>query len=151
MGAVTQLPLDHQALNNIDRRAHVLVALTVGLQRNVAAYGVKLAFKIIDTPTVEGEHRDLVGTVDLGDLARDCLRVGRRSDRRNATELGPGVIGGVILLAALLQVTGKPTIRFHMERAIAILPDDHQGGEITSGAKVKPGIDAGPYRNLGIA
>ena len=111
---------------------------------DVAADGVKLALEIVDAPAVEGERRDVVLPVELGDLVRDCLRIGRRSDRRNATEFGPGVVGSVILLAALLQVTRKPTVRFHMEHAIAILPDDHQGGEITSGAEVKPGIDAGP-------
>ena len=69
-----------------------------------------LALEIVDTPAVEGESRDVILPVELGDLVRDGLRIGRRSDRRNAAKLGPGVVGSVILLTAPLQVTRKPTI-----------------------------------------
>src|SRR4029434_404330 len=55
----------------------------------------------------------------------------------------PGVVRGVILLAALLQVTRNPAVGFHMKGTSAVPPDDHQGGEIASGSEIKTSKDAG--------
>jgi hypothetical protein len=49
---MAQLPLDDQALDHIDRRRHVLEALPMWLERDVAAYGVELTLKIVDTPAL---------------------------------------------------------------------------------------------------
>lgn len=80
--AERQLPLDHQALDDIDRRAHAFVALAMRFQWNVAAGGIELTRSLM-------RHRSkasaliLFGTVDLGDLVSNGARIGRRSDRRN--------------------------------------------------------------------
>jgi hypothetical protein len=42
---MAQLPLDDQALDHIDRRRHVLEALPMWLERDVAADGVKLTLE----------------------------------------------------------------------------------------------------------
>jgi hypothetical protein len=55
----------------------------------VAADGIQLALGIIDAPAVKSEGYDVVLSVDLRDLVRDCLRIGRWSDRRNAAKLRP--------------------------------------------------------------
>jgi hypothetical protein len=49
---VAQLPLNNQALDDVDRRRHVFEALPMWLERDVAAYGVELTLKIVDTPAL---------------------------------------------------------------------------------------------------
>src|SRR5262249_40048637 len=105
--------------------AHVLVALPVRVKRHLAAYRVKLPLQIVDAPTIEGERHNSVLPIELGDLVRDRLRIGRRSDRCNQAEFLPCTVGGVVLFAAFLQIARKPTIRLYMKHAGAILPDDH--------------------------
>jgi hypothetical protein len=78
---VAQLPLDNQALDDVDGRRHIFEALSVRLERDVAADSIKLTLQIVDPSAVEGERRDVVLPVDLGDLARNGARVGRRPDR----------------------------------------------------------------------
>jgi hypothetical protein len=61
--SVAQLPLNNQAFDNVDRRRHVFEALTMRLEQNVAADGIKLTFQIVDTPPVEGERRLAVASM----------------------------------------------------------------------------------------
>jgi hypothetical protein len=72
------------------------------LKQDMAAYGVKLALQIVNAPAIEGERHDAVLPVQLGNLLRDGARVGRRPNRRNAAELPPRAVGGMILLATFL-------------------------------------------------
>jgi hypothetical protein len=69
---------------------------------HIAANSVELTLQIVDAPAIEGERRDVVLPVDLSDLVRDGLRIGRRPDRHNPAQLCPGFVGSVILLATLL-------------------------------------------------
>jgi hypothetical protein len=50
---MAQLSLDDQTLDDVDRRAHVLVALPVRLEREMATDGIQVALEIIDAPEVE--------------------------------------------------------------------------------------------------
>src|SRR5262249_49599261 len=112
------------------------------LQRNVAAYGVKFAFQIVDAPAVKGKRHDAVLSVQLGDLLRHGAWSGRSSDRRNESELRPRGVRGMILLAAFLQITRKPAVGVDVKNAGTVLVDDHQSAQITGGAEIEPGIDA---------
>ena len=49
-----------------------------------------------------------------------------------------------LVLAALLQIAREPAVSFTGTRDI--LPDDHQGGQITGGAEIKACIKRGPQR-----
>src|SRR5262245_58342520 len=121
------------------------------LQRNVAAYGVKFAFQIVDAPAVKGKRHDAVLSVQLGDRWRHGAWIGGRADRRNQTELRPCGVGSTILLATFLNIAWKPTERSYMEHAGTVLPDDHQRTQITGGAEIEPGIDASADGNVRLA
>src|SRR6516164_11681384 len=121
------------------------------LERDVAADGIKLTLQTVDAPTVEGERHDAVLPVQLGDLVRDDTRISGRPDRRNETELRPRAVGGMVLLATLLQIARKPAVEFRVKNAGSVLVDDRQGAQITGSAEIKSSIDANADGNIGLA
>ena len=88
--------------------------------------------------------------VELGDLLRDSARVDRRPDRCDEAKLFPRRVRRMVLLAALLQIAREPAVRLHVKGTRDILPDDHQGGQITGGAEIKSCINAGPNGDIGL-
>jgi hypothetical protein len=52
--SVAQLPLNSQALDDVDRRRHVFITLPMRLEWDMPADGIQLALEIIDAPAIVG-------------------------------------------------------------------------------------------------
>ena len=75
MAAVPAPLLLDDAIEAVDRGAHVAKALTVRHQSYVAPDRVQLALEIVDAPAIVTERRDGIAPIDLRDLVRDHRRV----------------------------------------------------------------------------
>ena len=79
-------------LEHIDRRREILKTLPEGDQLDVTADGVTLALEIRNAPPIECQGSDVELPVQLGNLQRNRLWVGRALEGEQVALPGPGSV-----------------------------------------------------------